>query len=75
MTIVVRPARLGDVDDVVEVALEAWREGYRGVVPPNLMPDPRGLRARMLRIASRPLAPGIEMSSTTTSGSCALNAP
>ena len=34
----------------------------------------RGLRARMLRIASNPLAPGIEMSITTTSGSCALKA-
>jgi GNAT superfamily N-acetyltransferase len=54
VTIVVRPARPGDVDDVVEVALEAWREGYRGVVPPNLMPDPRGLRARIRqRVAER----------------------
>ena len=34
----------------------------------------RGLRARMLRIASSPLAPGIEISSTTTSGSRALKA-
>jgi ribosomal protein S18 acetylase RimI-like enzyme len=47
VTIVVRPARPEDVDAIVEVALEAWRDGYRGVVPPDLMPDPRGLRARI----------------------------
>jgi ribosomal protein S18 acetylase RimI-like enzyme len=51
---VVRPARPDDVDDIVEVALAAWRDGYRGVVPANLMPDPRGLRARIReRVAER----------------------
>lgn len=61
MTIVVRPARAADVEDVVEVALAAWRDGYRGVVSPTLMPDPRGLRARIReRVAERgpPIAVG-----------------
>jgi ribosomal protein S18 acetylase RimI-like enzyme len=54
VTIVVRPGRPKDVDDAVEVALESWREGYRGVVPPNLMPDRRLLAARIReRIAER----------------------
>lgn len=47
MTIVVRPARPEDVDQIVDVALAAWRDGYRGVVPRGLMPDPDGLRARI----------------------------
>ena len=34
----------------------------------------RRRRVRMFRIASRPLAPGIEMSITTTSGACVLKA-
>lgn len=58
MTIVVRPARPEDVDDVVEVALAAWREGYRGVVSRNLMPDPHGLR---LRLGERVAEPGQPM--------------
>ncbi len=47
MTVVVRPARPGDVDAVVEISIAAWRVGYRGVVPPNLTPDPAALRARL----------------------------
>jgi GNAT superfamily N-acetyltransferase len=47
VTIVVRPARPEDVDDIVEVALAAWRDGYRGVVPRHLMPDPVALHARL----------------------------
>jgi ribosomal protein S18 acetylase RimI-like enzyme len=47
VTIVVRPARPEDVDDIVEVSLAAWRDGYRGVVPRHLMPDPVALRARL----------------------------
>ena len=61
MTILVRPARPEDVDEVVEVALTAWRDGYRGVVSPNLMPDQGGLRARIReRVAERgpPIAVG-----------------
>lgn len=61
MTIVVRPARPEDVDDIVDVALVAWRDGYRGVVPANLMPDARGLKARIReRVAERgpPIAVG-----------------
>jgi len=61
VTIVVRPARFDDVEDVVEVSIAAWRDGYRGVVPANLMPDPRGLRARIReRVAERgpPIAVG-----------------
>jgi ribosomal protein S18 acetylase RimI-like enzyme len=58
VTIVVRPARLEDLDDIVEVALAAWREGYRGVVSDDLMPDPGALRARISqRVAGR--SPGL----------------
>jgi len=54
VTIVVRPARPEDVDDVVDIGLTSWREGFRGVVPRDLMPDPAGLRARIQeRIAER----------------------
>jgi ribosomal protein S18 acetylase RimI-like enzyme len=45
----------------VEVALAAWSEGYRGVVPRRLTPDPRALRARIReRVAERgpPIAVG-----------------
>ncbi|MFL5892411.1 MAG: GNAT family N-acetyltransferase [Solirubrobacterales bacterium] len=61
MTVVVRPARPEDVEEIVEVAIEAWREGYRGVVAPNLMPDRHALRARIQeRVAERgpPIAVG-----------------
>lgn len=44
---IVRPARPQDVDDIVEVGLVAWREGYRGVVSDHLTPDPLALRARI----------------------------
>lgn len=47
MTIVVRPARQEDLDDIVEIGLVAWREGYRGVVPDDVMPDAAALRIRM----------------------------
>ena len=47
MTIVVRPARPDDVDDIVDIGLVAWREGYRGVVPRHLMPDATALRGRI----------------------------
>jgi len=57
VTVVVRPARPEDVDEVVDVALEAWREGYRGVVAPNLMPDPGGLRARLRERVAEPGPP------------------
>jgi ribosomal protein S18 acetylase RimI-like enzyme len=54
VTIIVRPARPEDVDDVVDIGLTSWREGFRGVVPRDLMPDPAGLRARIQeRIAER----------------------
>jgi ribosomal protein S18 acetylase RimI-like enzyme len=61
VTIVVRPARPEDVDNVVDIGLASWRDGFRGVVPPDLMPDPGGLRARIQeRIAERgpPIAVG-----------------
>ena len=61
MTIIVRPARPEDVDDVVDIGLTSWREGFRGVVPGDLMPDAEGLRARIReRIAERgpPIAVG-----------------
>jgi len=47
VTIIVRPARPEDVDDVVDIGLTSWREGFRGVVPGDLMPDAEGLRARI----------------------------
>jgi GNAT superfamily N-acetyltransferase len=47
VTIIVRPARPEDVDDIVEIGLAAWREGYHGVVSANLMPDRMALRARI----------------------------
>jgi ribosomal protein S18 acetylase RimI-like enzyme len=54
VTVVVRPARPKDVDRATEVALAAWREGYRGVVPPDLRPDARLLAGRIReRIAQR----------------------
>jgi GNAT superfamily N-acetyltransferase len=47
VTIAVRPARPEDTDDIVDVALAAWREGYRGIIPRNLLPDQRCLEARI----------------------------
>lgn len=47
MRIIVRPARPEDVDDIVDIGLAAWREGYRGVVSANLMPDRIALRVRI----------------------------
>jgi ribosomal protein S18 acetylase RimI-like enzyme len=47
VTIIVRPGRLEDLDDVVEIGLMAWRDGYRGVVPEHLMPDAAALRNRI----------------------------
>jgi ribosomal protein S18 acetylase RimI-like enzyme len=53
-SIVVRPARGEDVDDIVRIGVRSWEEGYRGVVPPGLLPDAAGLRARIReRIAER----------------------
>jgi ribosomal protein S18 acetylase RimI-like enzyme len=43
----VRPARPGDVDEIVDIGLRSWREGFRDVVPRGLMPDAGGLRARI----------------------------
>jgi ribosomal protein S18 acetylase RimI-like enzyme len=52
--IVVRPARAEDVDDIVDIGVRSWEEGYRGVVPPGLVPDPAGLRTRIgERVAER----------------------
>lgn len=46
-SIVVRAARQEDVDDIVEIGMRSWEEGYRGVVPPGLVPDAGGLRLRI----------------------------
>jgi ribosomal protein S18 acetylase RimI-like enzyme len=46
-SIVVRSARSDDLDDIVEIGLRSWEEGYRGVVPQGLVPDAGGLRARI----------------------------
>lgn len=61
MTIIVRPARPEDVDDVVDIGLTSWREGFRGVVAGDMMPDAGGLRARIReRVGERgpPIAVG-----------------
>ena len=53
-SILVRPARLEDVDAIVGIGVRSWEEGYRGVVPAGLVPDAAGLRARIReRIAER----------------------
>ncbi len=39
MTITIRAAHADDADAIVEVALRAWTEGFRGIVPPEV--DPR----------------------------------
>jgi ribosomal protein S18 acetylase RimI-like enzyme len=46
-SIIVRPARDEDVDDIVGIGMRSWEEGYRGVVPPGLLPDAAGLRVRI----------------------------
>jgi len=46
-SILVRLARLDDVDEIVAIGVRSWEEGYRGVVPPGLVPDAAGLRARI----------------------------
>jgi ribosomal protein S18 acetylase RimI-like enzyme len=56
-TTVVRPARPKDIDDVVDIGLVSWREGFRGVVPGHLMPDAVALRTRIHeRTAERSIA-------------------
>jgi GNAT superfamily N-acetyltransferase len=55
VTINARPARPEDTDAIVQIGLDSWREGFRGVVPPSLMPDAAGLRAR---IGQRTAEPG-----------------
>ena len=53
-SIVVRPAQLEDVDEIVVIGVRSWKEGYRGVVPQGLVPDAAGLRTRIReRIAER----------------------
>jgi ribosomal protein S18 acetylase RimI-like enzyme len=57
-SIVVRPGRPEDVDEIVAIGVRSWVEGYRGVVPEGLVPDAAGLRARIRdRIAEQ--APSI----------------
>jgi GNAT superfamily N-acetyltransferase len=57
VTTIVRPARPKDVDDVVDIGLVSWREGFRGVVPGHLMPDAVALRTRIHeRTAERSIA-------------------
>jgi hypothetical protein len=33
LSFTVRPARRDDVEDMAEVGMRAWREGFKGVVP------------------------------------------
>jgi GNAT superfamily N-acetyltransferase len=61
VTIFARPARPEDTDEIVDIGLASWLEGFRDVVPRDLMPDAAGLRARVReRIAERgpPIAVG-----------------
>jgi len=46
-SVVVRPGRQDDVDAIVTIGVRSWVEGYRGVVPPGLVPDAAGLRVRI----------------------------
>jgi ribosomal protein S18 acetylase RimI-like enzyme len=51
VTIAVRAATPRDVDQIVETAVGAWEEGFRGIVPPRIDPrrawDPERVRARL----------------------------
>ena len=61
MTTLVRPATPSDIEEVVEIGLASWREGFRGVVPSDFMPDPAGLEARIrerMREPGPPIAVG-----------------
>lgn len=46
-SIVVRPGRPEDVDQIVDIGVRSWVDGYRGVVPAGLVPDAAGLRVRI----------------------------
>ncbi len=50
LEVAVRRARIGDADELAETAIEAWREGFRGIVPERV--DPRDAW-RPARIADR----------------------
>lgn len=46
MSIVVRPAELGDVPGLARVHVESWRETYRGQVPDEVLDDPSFIERR-----------------------------
>ncbi|GAA4157521.1 GNAT family N-acetyltransferase [Gryllotalpicola daejeonensis] len=46
MSIVVRPAELGDVPGLARVHVEGWRETYRGQMPDEVLDDPTFVERR-----------------------------
>jgi ribosomal protein S18 acetylase RimI-like enzyme len=46
-TITVRPATLVDIDEMAATAVGAWREGFRGIVPEDIDPEPAWRPARL----------------------------
>jgi ribosomal protein S18 acetylase RimI-like enzyme len=57
LTVTVRPPRRADVEQVVEVGLRAWREGFKEVVPPDLVPDREEMARRIEHYAAKPGRP------------------
>jgi ribosomal protein S18 acetylase RimI-like enzyme len=51
VSVEVRPATLDDVEEIVEVAVRSWQEGFRGIVPVEIDPreewGPNRVRARL----------------------------
>jgi L-amino acid N-acyltransferase YncA len=52
----VRPARPNDLEAIVEVGMRAWREGFKGVVPPDV-PDREEMAERVGRRVDEPSKP------------------
>jgi GNAT superfamily N-acetyltransferase len=52
----VRPARPDDVEQIVEIGIRGWREGFKGVVPPDV-PDPDEMTERIGRRIGEPGEP------------------
>ena len=57
MTVTVRPVRRPDVEQIVAVGLRAWREGFKEVVSPDLVPDREEMARRIEHYAAKPGRP------------------
>jgi GNAT superfamily N-acetyltransferase len=52
---VLRPSRDADVEAMVELQLEAWREGFVPILPPEFeVPDPEGFAPRLAEALAVP---------------------